>query len=370
MSAQANTDRLYDLLPAVYRMRDAEAGEPLRALLQVIAEQINLVEDDIAGLYDDWFIETCAEWVVPYIGDLVGFRSAAPVGLSTGGDGGRRARVVEPRREVANLVRRRRAKGTLAGLDAAARDAGGWPVFASESFGGLAIGQSVNHLHLDRHRMLHVGDALTLERLGGPFDQATWLDAAPAVDAARTRSRWGVPSVALFVWRLRAQSLTSVPAGSLDRAGNRYTFSLLGNDTQLFSPAGGGDPEAPPLEEADVPGSIERRAFDARLPSYYGPGRSLRIFLGADRTPIPGNAIVAADLSRWAYRPRAGQVAVDPARGRIAFPTRSAPRGGVWVSFYHVGDRPRLRPGQARRGHRDRRRRGVHRVTGSAATPR
>ena len=66
-------DRLYELLPVVYRLRDAEHGYPLRALLQVIAEQVNVVEDDIAQLYENWFIETCQDWVVPYIGDLIGY---------------------------------------------------------------------------------------------------------------------------------------------------------------------------------------------------------------------------------------------------------------------------------------------------------
>ena len=66
------TSELYELLPAVYRLRDAEAGYPLRALLAVVAEQADLVRDNIAGLWDDLFVETCAEWVIPYIGDLVG----------------------------------------------------------------------------------------------------------------------------------------------------------------------------------------------------------------------------------------------------------------------------------------------------------
>jgi hypothetical protein len=43
-------DRLYDLLPVVYRQRDELQGWPLRALLQVIAEQVNVVEDDIDQL--------------------------------------------------------------------------------------------------------------------------------------------------------------------------------------------------------------------------------------------------------------------------------------------------------------------------------
>src|SRR5512143_502425 len=73
-------DRLYQLLPAIDRQRDKEQGEPLRALLRVIAEQVNIVEDDIAQLYDNWFIETCEDWVVPYIGDLVGYRPVHEAG--------------------------------------------------------------------------------------------------------------------------------------------------------------------------------------------------------------------------------------------------------------------------------------------------
>src|SRR5581483_4586817 len=67
-------DRLYALVPTVYRLRDADQGYPLKALLRVIAEQVNVVEQDIAGLYENWFIETCQDWVVPYIGDLVGYQ--------------------------------------------------------------------------------------------------------------------------------------------------------------------------------------------------------------------------------------------------------------------------------------------------------
>ena len=70
-----DTATLYELLPAIYRVRDAEQGEPVKALLTVIAEQLGVIEENLAQLYDDQFIETCAEWVVPYIGDLIGYRS-------------------------------------------------------------------------------------------------------------------------------------------------------------------------------------------------------------------------------------------------------------------------------------------------------
>lgn len=71
---QTNPDRLYELLPAIYRMRDAEQGEPLKALLRVMTEQVDVVEGNIAQLYENWFIETCEDWVVPYIADLIGYR--------------------------------------------------------------------------------------------------------------------------------------------------------------------------------------------------------------------------------------------------------------------------------------------------------
>jgi hypothetical protein len=37
------------------------------------------IRGDVDGLYDDWFVETCAEWVLPYIGDLLGVQGLRPV---------------------------------------------------------------------------------------------------------------------------------------------------------------------------------------------------------------------------------------------------------------------------------------------------
>src|SRR5829696_7691601 len=70
----ATSDRLYDLLPAVYRERDAAEGYPLRALLRIVTDQADLLEQDVQALWNDLFIETCRPWVVPYIGDLVSNR--------------------------------------------------------------------------------------------------------------------------------------------------------------------------------------------------------------------------------------------------------------------------------------------------------
>src|SRR4051812_962245 len=108
-------DRLYALLPAVHRRRDAERGEPLRALLGILQEEYERVHTDIGQLYDNWFIETCQEWVVPYLGDLIGARHL------TG---------VSGRALVANLLSYRARKGTLQVLESLARDVTGWPAYA------------------------------------------------------------------------------------------------------------------------------------------------------------------------------------------------------------------------------------------------
>ena len=52
-----NSLDLYSLLPAVYRIRDAERGYPLRALLGLISEQAQLVKADIDGLWDDLLLK-------------------------------------------------------------------------------------------------------------------------------------------------------------------------------------------------------------------------------------------------------------------------------------------------------------------------
>ncbi len=43
-------ERLYQLLPAIHRLRDAEQGQPLRALLAVIEEELTALELDAARL--------------------------------------------------------------------------------------------------------------------------------------------------------------------------------------------------------------------------------------------------------------------------------------------------------------------------------
>src|SRR4051794_31191701 len=123
--AKYTVEELYRLLPSIYRQRDEEQpGKPLHALLSIIAEQVSLIEDDIQMLYENWFIETCDSWVVPYIGDLLG----------TSFYYANKSDSIDRRSFVANTISYRRRKGTVFVLEQLAKDITGWGAKAVEFF--------------------------------------------------------------------------------------------------------------------------------------------------------------------------------------------------------------------------------------------
>lgn len=333
----ASSDRLYELLPAVYRLRDADHGFALRDLLRVACEQADVVQADLERLYDSWFIETCDDWVVPYVGDLVGWRPVHAAGRP--GDprlarDAARNRVLLPRRDVAHTVRNRRRKGTLALLELLARDVAAWPARAVETYRLLGFTQHVDHPWPRRGRTLDLRRGDALDRLDGPFDECAHRPDVRTPVSARTRGFFGVPHVVLWAFRLRAFSVSRTPAYCRDKVGrNCYTFSVLGNNSPLFvEPAA--EPSLDTLAgELNVPARIRRRALHARRGDYYGQGRSLRIFRDTPDDEVPAERLVVADLSAWTQPTQPGQVAVDPQLGRIVFRDDETPRRGVWVDY-------------------------------------
>ena len=354
-------DRLYQLLPTVHRLRDADIGEPLHALLGVIGEQVNVVEDDIARLYDNWFIETCEDWVVPYIGDLIGFRpvhDAGEPGTVDSPEGRLRNKILIPRSEVSNTLGYRRRKGTLALLESLAQTVAGWPARAVEFYRLLAWAQHINHRHLARGRTVDLRDGHALDLLDGPFDRAAHTVDVRRVASRHEQGRYNIPSVGVFVWRLKSYSVTHARAARYDDEGpHAFHFSALGNDAPLFIKP---EPEKHPPhvgEEINVPVPIRRRVLEERVAlsaeeqanrkrntqasaTYYGAGRSVAIYApdwpspGAPQ-PIPREKVVPADLTDWRYRAGRDELALDPVLGRIVFPSGHAPQR-VWVD-YHYG---------------------------------
>lgn len=333
-------DRLYELVPVVYRLRDANQGYPLKALLRVIAEQVNLVEQDIANLYENWFIETCQDWVVPYIGELIGYQAVHDAGEPTAGGTAAaeaRNRILFPRREVANTVRFRRRKGTLAALEDLAKETSGWPARAIEVYRQLGFTQNVSYPHFNRGRLLDLRDGDALDQLNGAFNEA-----ARTIDVRS--GGWNLPQVRVYLWRLRSYSVTQTSAYCYEEeAPNCFLFNPLGIDTQLFT-----RPQAAPGSPGplNVPAPITRRnleLFDTSeqsglgqsgVPFYFGAGKSFQILTGKP-PQLTQDEIIPADLSGWSYRPLKGTIAVDPQLGRIMFPPGAKSSQGVWVSYQY-----------------------------------
>lgn len=302
-----DAQRLVELLPAVYRARDADQGGELRALLTAIAAQAAVIEENLDQLYDDQFIETCSPWVVPYIGDLVGTRGLHLVA----------PKVQSGRAEVANTIAYRRRKGTASMLEQLARDVTGWDARAVEFFQGLAWAQFMNHIRPGNHYSPNLSDWELLERLGTAFNGA-----AHTVDVRRiatAHGRYNIPNVGIFVWRIAAQRLTQAPAFSVDT--RRFLFNPLGFKTHLVTKPTAEDSITHLANPINVPLPISGRVLSEHFTDYYGLEQSL--FLPQQ---APGNIMICnlADTdssgTTWVHTPPpAGKVAIDPVLGRLAF---------------------------------------------------
>ncbi len=330
---------LYELLPAIYRIRDAEQGEPLKQLVGVLAREIGLVEDDIAQLYANWFIETCAEWVVPYIGDLLGVRGLHPISSTE----------FTQRAFVANTLSYRRRKGTATVLEQLARDTTLWEARAVEFFELLSTTQYINHLRPQNVRTPDLRQTNTLELLNTPFD--TIAHTAEVRRIANGRGRYNMPNVGLYLWRLQAYPLLrSTPRAITTPADQRYTFSSLGYDAPLFNQPQTEATITHLAEEINVPGELRRRALHddlaiyrqallsgGRTPftQYFGPRQPVLEVYFDDQRLLPENFVIC-NLSGWGapgWEPPTSEtfnlptnpvttfetkVAIDPALGRLA----------------------------------------------------
>ncbi len=311
----------YELLPAIHRIRDTEQGEPLRGLLAVVEEEWHRLVEDVAGLYDDWFIETCDEWVVPYIADLLGVPGLATVA------GGPSQRAL-----VANTLAYRRRKGTPAVLEQLARDVTGWPARVVEYFGLLGTTQHLDHVR-ENVRTPDLRDSAALELIDTPFDRAAHTADVRHIDTGR--GRHDIPHVGLHLWRLGSYAVAGVDARAVDRGRGRWTFDPAGRDVPLFV-----RPQTEPAlthlaEEVDLPGRLRRRALHDELTALRAgarpvflaePAPALRVRAdGAAGPPVDPARLVCCDLTDWRRPTGDDAVAVDPVLGRLTLPAGATP---------------------------------------------
>ena len=333
------SEELYRLLPVLYRIRDLDHDGVLRELTDVLTEQVNALAESLEQMYDDQFIETAAEWVAPYLGDLIGYRPLHGVV----------PKVASPRAEVANTIRYRRRKGTASVLEQLARDVTGWPARVVEMFELLCTSQYMNHVRPHAAATASMRAAIQLEQLGP--DQAGAFDGlAHTAEMRRIPGRGGrynIPNIALFLWRVQAMRLARSPLAAVDGAGLRFRFDPLGTESPLFGAARTETDITHLAEPLDVPLPLSRRWLDRHLAEYYGRGRSLLLEVEspAGVAAVPVGEVRICDLSddpaspgTWAHAPLPGDahVAVDPVLGRVAFAVAPA-AGETRLATFHYG---------------------------------
>lgn len=317
------TDYLYNLLPSVYRIRDAEKGGALRALLSVIERELNVVEQDIDQLYKNWFIETCEEWVVPYIGDLLDVRGLQTYGSDT----------FSLRGYVANTLAYRRRKGTAAVLEQLARDVTGWRARVVEFFQLLATTQHVNHIRLNNHRTPDLRDSKGMAYIDGPFDTASHT--ADVRNISTVGGKYNIPNIGIFLWRLQEYYMGGITARPHKNREGCFYFDPLGADLNLFNRPRTEVEIAHLAEEVNVPIPLRRRALFDDL---YGGSKESKYFdrdpvlgIEVDAKPVAKEKIFICDLSDYEIggiidwrRPEVSppdppMVAIDPELGRLSF---------------------------------------------------
>ncbi|HEY4304646.1 MAG TPA: hypothetical protein VGM82_09275 [Gemmatimonadaceae bacterium] len=364
MTSTLSVERLYSLVPAVYRLRDADLGEPLKQLLGAFAEQLDILAENVDQLYDDQFIETCADWVTPYIGDLIGYRPLH----------GNASQISSPRAEVGNTIALRRRKGTALMLEELAHDVTGWPSHAVEFFQQLATTQYMKHIRPQALGTPNMRDVRSLLLGGGAFNSLAHT--AEMRSPETSSGRYNIPNIGIFLWRLNALRLSSLPlvADPGDASGRKFRLNPLGADLRLFRRAQAEDDIDHLSEPINVPEPLSVRlmalairdaqasivpAPDARTDDDYGDGESLTFWRpGSPNTAVPVANVRVCDLRDildsggnvigWNHEHAfgAGTVGFDPERGRVLL---GDPSDGPLLATFHYGSAREIGGGEYER---------------------
>jgi len=349
MSDNPVSERLYNHLPAIYRRRDQEQGGPLRALLGILEGELQRLEDGTFGLYEDAFLETAAEWVVPYLADLLGFATLGERSFSG----------APPRTQVGNAIAYREHTGTPLVLERTFHDVAGFFARVRESFECLAHTQNVLFPRPGRGGTFDVRRAAAdLAAETSPFGVPSvfrTIDLSPAEEGAR---RIHLRNLSIALWRLLTFTLegaetlatSAVPAPLAGATPAGFHVDPIGRDLPLFN-----RPEVPGdfvrhLTEGELPvrltlAALDRdlRAFrrdnaqlDANLrpetSGFYGPEQGLD--LAVDAAAIPPIDVVARSLGLWGAL---GVASADLAAAEALFPPFDLDRPELGITVTDPG---------------------------------
>ncbi|KMY66927.1 hypothetical protein AAU61_13220 [Desulfocarbo indianensis] len=235
--------KLWSLLPEVYRASDSDHPEkdgPLRELVERLAEQIAWMRRSIERTWENQSIESCDDWLIPYLGDLLACNLVA--GLDARGQ----------RLDVAKTIYYRRCKGTLGVLEEIASDITGWSARAVEFFRHLSRTRHAFDPPIGLDRPSAVLQGLAGTRSGspaggfadlrfrvsaqdahGPFDEFHHF-----ADFRRGRAWLGwynIPKLGFFLWRLHSFGCALTTPVEDAACPGQFTFDPSGREIALFA---------------------------------------------------------------------------------------------------------------------------------------
>jgi hypothetical protein len=245
--------KLWRLLPAVYRALDADGSSPgpLQEVVARIGAQMATIRRSTDRLWENQSIETCDDWAIPYIGDLLATRLVAC--LDARGQ----------RLDVAKTIYYRRRSGTVGLLEELAADIAGHDARVVEFFRRLG-------------RTRHNFDP-PIGLTPGPFDPAAPAPPAvleglvgavsrtPAGGFADLRRRYAaentdtafdefahvadlrrgtqsagwynIPHLGVFLWWLRGYPILAATPVSNGATPPCFSFDPTGRGIPLFAPS-------------------------------------------------------------------------------------------------------------------------------------
>jgi hypothetical protein len=258
------TEKLWEMIPAIYRHEDGLADNPgvLRALVEVMAQQAARLRRSHDRLWEDEFIELCSDWAVPYIGGLVGTRLVSALNS--------RARRVD----VAKTIYYRRRKGTPAVLEELVSDISGWEGKLVEGFRRLAKARHGLDPEPSRYR-----GRFTATPPGGLADlravhaaemsHSAFDEFHHTPDLRKPRGKdglYGIQRLLFFIYRLRAFEINGVTPRVVPGSGDLgFTFDPSGRDISLYIPRN--RPQDPQLGADNADWGKWRQSFEWELPA-------------------------------------------------------------------------------------------------------
>jgi hypothetical protein len=326
--------RLYERLPGYFREADAVAGGVARALLDLIATEADRIGAQIDEMGESWFIETCPDWAVPYLADLLGVPLTHDVRVSD-----EVTFLVSQRARVANTIRYRRRKGTASVLESFAFDVSGWRTVAVEEFERLITTQHLAHVRTRMPNTVDIRAGENLEATPGPFAlQAHTVDVRNvALDHPLPAQRPNVANVSLHSYRIDGLLVPLATAQEADAPG-RYRIDLLGRDVALVNPPVHDPGVDVRTTEDEVPAPLRRRRLreqlDARRAAL-AAGRAdpaprwtsrppFQVFIvpqvGDEPVAIDATDVEVCHLDPWKDPSPTGRIRLDPVAGRVVVP--------------------------------------------------